>query len=554
MSAPRIWGSLDPFFEPGQVLGRRVANEGFLRHLLRSGAFDEYHFFLAGQGEQDAVRSRLEQVAPELLHSGRARLLGRLELAPALARHAYHCFHLSDCMISQPHLARLRNLKSRQLFPITAPTHSLSYAGHLPALLAHLWPGATARECIVATSGPGAGVVERYFQVLRDNYGLSPQGFPGPSLRVVPLGLDVEDFAPPGEDERRAARQALHLADGQAVVLVFGRIQHHSKMDLLPLLRAFQRLFAAGVPRDSVRLVLAGWAEDHDELPGTLRALAANLGLELTMVLRPTAGERRRLFAAADIFCSPADNPQETFGLTMLEAGAMGLPVVAAEYDGYRDLVEHGVTGLLVPTLGATERPGGELDALSRVLFDNQYHLLLGQRTVVDVPALAAALRRLLEHPAERLALGRAAQQRVAEQFSWQAVVQRHLALWDELWAMPLSAQEEARVRAAAHPLQTPYARVFGHYTTAQLEPGLRLRTSAAGLAVYQQRDFPLVYGGLDGHVDLQALRGLLFAARRGQEAGALSDWLAANAGLEPEAAEFLLLWAMKQDYLERDE
>ena len=64
----------------------------------------------------------------------------------------------------------------------------------------------------------------------------------------------------------------------------------------------------------------------------------------------PASDEDRKLaLAAADLFCSPADNLQETFGLSVLEAMASSLPVVASDWNGYRDLVLHGSTGWLVP-------------------------------------------------------------------------------------------------------------------------------------------------------------------------------------------------------------
>ena len=55
-------------------------------------------------------------------------------------------------------------------------------------------------------------------------------------------------------------------------------------------------------------------------------------------------------FGAADLFVTVSDNLQETYGLTVIEAMASGLPVVAAGWNGYQETVRHGETGFLVPT------------------------------------------------------------------------------------------------------------------------------------------------------------------------------------------------------------
>ena len=66
--------------------------------------------------------------------------------------------------------------------------------------------------------------------------------------------------------------------------------------------------------------------------------------------LTPATREEKQLgLAAADVFCSPADNLQETFGISVLEAMASRLPVIASDWNGYRDLVQHGQTGWIVP-------------------------------------------------------------------------------------------------------------------------------------------------------------------------------------------------------------
>ena len=69
------------------------------------------------------------------------------------------------------------------------------------------------------------------------------------------------------------------------------------------------------------------------------------------------------VWRAADLVVSLVDNIQETFGLVIVEAMASGLPVVATDWDGYRDLVDDGRTGLLVPTTmvrgASARRPPG---------------------------------------------------------------------------------------------------------------------------------------------------------------------------------------------------
>jgi len=545
MPTRRIWATLDPFIEPGAILGRRVANEGFLRALLASKAFDEHHFFLPHQSQEKGLRAHLTKDFPHLAEQGGIRFHNRLELPRLLRETDYHCFHLSDCITSQPHLARLRNLYSRRLFPITGTTHSLSYSGHMTAMLQHLWPGATARDCIVATSRSGREAVLAYFQELRQGLGLDPARFHEPRVERIPLGVDTQAMAPLSAEHRAAVRQALGFGPDMTMVLVFGRIQHHSKLDALPIIRAFQRLARTGLGPQHMGLVLAGWADEGDTLHSTLRQVAANAGLNLRVALRPSEEDKRGLFGAADIFCSPADNPQETFGLTLLEAAAMGLPVVASDYDGYRDLVLHGETGLLVPTLGAARSP--EMDALSHVLFDNQYHLLLGQATTVDVRALAEALGRLAADAGLRRDMGLAARRRVEREFSWESVVRRHVELWDALWEI-----EPGGDTAAAHPLHAPYAKIFAGTPSSRFDPGLRLARTVAGEAVYRGQEFPLIYGGVAEWVDPGQLRALLILARKPVAAGDLLRRLRqAEPGLSQERAEFLLLWAMKHDLLE---
>jgi len=557
MEKSRVFGTLDPFMEGGPILGRRVANVGFLRALFARDPFESYHFFLADKPLRDSLATGLAEFAPEMAKAGRFVLMDRRELPARLADTAYACFHQSDCINYPTHIARLRNALSPELFPITGPMHSLSYPDFPVAFLRHLWAGATARDCIIATSEAGRLATEAFFTRLREGYGLGH--ITGPSIRLVPLGIDPEkaESPPPDQKEKAALRAELGLPPDRALILVLGRVSHASKMDLLPLIRAISGLFAPPkgeappLPSNSVSLVLAGWTDEGDAFPQSVVEMGARVGLDVRLELRPGEKRKLRLLRACDIFVSIADNPQETFGITLLEAQAAGLPVVASDYDGYRDLVVHGETGLLVPTIGPAPTANDDVvDMLAPLLFDNQYHLLLAQRTVVHTGALRAALATLLADADLRERMGRAGFERVRTRYLWPGIIERHLQLWDELWDLP--TPDIATLRSVPHPLHLPYSRVFESYPTRTLDPADRLLPTRSGRALLSGREHPVVYAGLDGFIQADDIRKLVFLARKGETAGALAErFRELCPSQDANAATYHILWALKHDLLE---
>ncbi|EFL53035.1 glycosyl transferase group 1 [Solidesulfovibrio fructosivorans JJ]] len=552
MSAPRLFATLDPFVESGAVMGRKVANAGFLDALLRADPFDGYHFFMPSPRERDMQERLLAARYPEAFGRGEFNILTRRDLPASLAATSYAVFHLSDCITSQPRLAALRNATARNIFPITGTTHSLSYAAYGREFLAHLWPGTTRRDAVVATSTAGQDVVTRIFESLRRGYGLSPDTHPGPEVARIPLGVDLDEWRPAAGFDPAEVRACHGIAAGATVMLVFGRLSHSSKMDLLPLFRAVQRLAGQGIDPASLCLVAAGWTDD-DAGPflQVLVNLAANINLPFVLIKRPSEQEKHALFALADIFVSLADNPQETFGLTLLEAMAAGLPVVASDYDGYRDIVLSGRTGFLVPTMGLPDTR--QRDVLAPLCYDNHTHLSLAQGLAVDVPTLADALARLAADAGLRREMGEAGRGRVRREFTWDTVIERHLALWEGLAHAP--APDRETLRDLRHPQTLAYGEVFAGYPSEILSDAVRLTWSRAGRAVYRGQDFPVIYAGMAGDISLAALRTLLFLSRSGCPGLTLAARLAAaEPELDAAAARYHVVWAFKQDLLERQE
>ena len=133
----------------------------------------------------------------------------------------------------------------------------------------------------------------------------------------------------------------------------------------------------------------------------------------------------RCCWAAADIFFSLVDNPQETFGLTPVEAMAAGVPVIVSDWDGYRYTVTDGHEGFRIPTLAPSRSQQGVDLSFSHdhgLLSYQDYVGAVAQHVAVDVEAAAVAIARLADNPSLRHRMGDAGRQTVKQRFDWPLV------------------------------------------------------------------------------------------------------------------------------------
>jgi phosphatidylinositol alpha-mannosyltransferase len=195
------------------------------------------------------------------------------------------------------------------------------------------------------------------------------------------------------------------------------------------------------VPGDRLRIAFVGQAVERKGLPILLRAFEAlreHVPAELTIVgasrdeiapmLLDDQGiralgkvdedEKRAALVHADVLCAPSLGG-ESFGMVLTEAFAAGVPVVASNIAGYRDVVRDGVDGMLVPR--------------------------------GDAQALAEALRDLWFEPERRLEMGRAAAER-AMRFAWPRVAAEVLTAYEDAIATPapVGVVQRAAVRVGA--------------------------------------------------------------------------------------------------------
>ena len=117
-------------------------------------------------------------------------------------------------------------------------------------------------------------------------------------------------------------------------------------------------------------------------------------------------GDKRHLLAAADLFVSPCDNLQETFGISVVEAMAAGLPAIVSDFDGYKDTVTPEV-GVRVTTRWNPDQ--SFLSEIGPLLYERPLHLLLGQSVEVDLGELEEAIVALAADDRRRAEMSRRA-------------------------------------------------------------------------------------------------------------------------------------------------
>jgi phosphatidylinositol alpha-mannosyltransferase len=220
--------------------------------------------------------------------------------------------------------------------------------------------------------------------------------------RVIANGIDFPQFFqryPPLPE----------LADDRPTVLFVGRLE--KRKGLRFLLRAWPMVLER---MPDARLVVVGRGRPLEGY----RRFAARHGWSSSDVVFAgyvPSEDLPRYYQAADVFCAP-NTGQESFGIVLLEAMAAGVPIVASDIPGYRDVVEHGEQGLLVER----QNPGAIADAVCR---------LLGN------PELRANMRQ--------------AGQRKARAYDWPRIAAQVLGYYEEVLAGREAAPEPQRVRFA---------------------------------------------------------------------------------------------------------
>lgn len=339
-----------------------------------------------------------------------------------------------------PHLMRLRANSSIRSIPVSGTVHSLCSPEIFDWATQMVFANFATPDFMACTSRAAKQALEKIFDLVSSSF-RAPEA--SRSFPVIPLGIKIPELV-----LKRNHKPC-------PTVLYIGRFSFQSKADLLPLLIAWSRIKAKVA---SCRLILAG-DDTQSNLSPQYRDIAQLLGCSESVEIKTNIStvEKHDLLVNADVFVSPSDNMQESFGLSILEAMAFGLPVVASDWSGYRDIVEDGVSGYLIPTLfwGSVATCGAPLSAM------------LSEATALDLSILEARITALIRRPDLAHSMGGKARWIVQQKYCWQSVIKQYDEQWFESLVVSSKTGRDTRKDSM---LEWSPQELFGQYASTLLE------------------------------------------------------------------------------------
>jgi len=442
-----------------KLMGRNAAGESFLRGFLSYSKASEFwvqvqkpehaqHFAQSVQafGRSEPVKAVDKNAFAALAQAGVVYYPG-----PGIGEHAWQ-----------------RSAFGHGAWSLCGITHTTSSAGAMDALADLITTPVQPWDAVICTSTAVKNNVERLLQAqvdyLKDRLGISKLVLP--QLPVIPLGIHTQDFDFT-EAQKAQARATLGVDEHTLVVLFMGRLSFHAKAHPLAMYQALEQ--AAQAAGRKVVLVECGWhANEFIEKAYADAARLACPSVRVVTLDGRKAEDRQTAWAGSDVFCSLSDNIQETFGIVPIEAMASGIPVVVADWDGYKDTVRDGIDGYRIPTLMPQAGLGGDL-ALRHALEIDTYDMYCGHTcslVAVDVAATVDAFKRLFLSAELRRQMGEAGRQRARAVYDWAAIIPQYEALWAQLNEIRTVQGKELKPLAHPWPARMDPFHAFASYPT----------------------------------------------------------------------------------------
>jgi glycosyltransferase involved in cell wall biosynthesis len=316
----------------------------------------------------------------------------------------------------------------------------VGYWGHTPFLVLHPQRyGITAVPWLVAD-----GFMANYREVLESlplilvtsnwvKQVYIRDGLSGDNIEVLPVGCDTEAFIPRDKNDPKVAavRDALGVAPDQVMILTIGGDATSKGAQ-----EVMQALAINDIKAPDWKYICKVWPQPRTEAQNLVdMQLATQLGIDKNVVYTTNVISRTfmpYLLAACDIYAAPSR--LEGFGMTQVEAGACGKPVIGIKAMGMLDTMSHGENAFLAEV--AQEILLKEAIVGEESGYKARHRYVFSEPRVVDYRAsvydIADYLMKLMTDEQLRIRMGKAGRERAIKYFDYRVVAKRFVEIVTE--------------------------------------------------------------------------------------------------------------------------
>tara|TARA_Y100001970_G_C14228175_1_gene856935 strand:+ start:167 stop:1723 length:1557 start_codon:yes stop_codon:yes gene_type:complete len=344
----------------------------------------------------------------------------------ALKADANHFFinyeSLPDYLISEtiiPDAALSFDIKIKRLllfrncykydFPVIGLIHSLGFITHFDDLIC-LKPLLTECDKLICPSDNTQQTAIK-------------AGIDQSNLVVAHYGVDHRQFIPVSALQKKALRKRLSLPIHHTILLYVSRLSPYLKSDLTPMIRLLPELVSH---HSNFTLYIVGTVLDLDYV-NQLKQLVTELNMQDHIIWNhdPNHDDMPLYYQSSDFYLGLSDYAAETYGLTITEAMATGLPVILSEHAGYKHHITHDIEGFYIPTLSGNI----DLDPSFYTLDSSAFGYLYSQSIALDNALLIQYISQLIDSSKKRHCMGKNARYHIEQDHTLDHMYQRFLAV-----------------------------------------------------------------------------------------------------------------------------
>lgn len=294
---------------------------------------------------------------------------------------------------------------------------------------------------------------------------LTKLGIPTEQTTIISYGVNSEIFKP--KENKLALRKKYNLPEKKVIVLILSRISPEFKSDLTPLLRLLPKI----ENQSEILFSIVGQVSNIsyiNELKNFINYTNTNNLVHWNH--NPDHNNIHEYFQLSDIFLSLSDFCGESFGLTVQEAMATGLPCILSEFSGYKVHINHNEEGFYIPTYTTDIN----LDAEFYYGTPSEFGSAYSQSVAMDNNKLIASINSLVKSDLLRNQMGKKAREKIIKTSTLEIMINNY---FDYFKQCVNKSKKQKKLKKSPYPT---VHQLLGHQASNDLHDYMTLELSAS--------------------------------------------------------------------------